>query len=179
MDLNNVCALYSEAAYYNLDELVARLEAYMIVNVEALIDYRMLGVLPYDLLKRISNAVRMEQSNKAPITRSSFFVDRAMEKYGHWLSLQDIPQLGARTQSIKDRSELAPQRSIPDGSPPVPMSRSVTEDIFAMDGISSPPPVQPESPTTKDIPPKQSSGWKPIGPVIKCALLHRFVSENG
>ena len=177
MNLNNICALYSEAVYFNLDELVARLEAFMVVNMEALIGYRMLGVLPYDLLKRISNAVRMGQSNKAPITRSSFFVDRAMEKYGDWLRLQDIPQLGPRTQPIKGRSEMARQRPTPDSSPPMPTSRSVPEDIFAMDGVPPPLVVLPESPTIK-IPSKQPSGWKPIGPVVKYASSRRFVDGN-
>jgi len=173
-----VCALYSEAVYYNLGELVARLEAYMVVNMEALIHYRMLGVLPYDLLKRISNAVRIEQANKAPITRSSFFVDRAMEKYGDWLRLQDIPQSSARTQLIKDRSEVARQKSIPDSSPPMPMSRSVPEDIFAMDGVPPPLLVPPESSAVGKVPSKQSPGWKPIGPVIKCASSYRCVNDN-
>ena len=149
----------------------------MVVNMEALIGYRMLGVLPYDLLKRISNVVRMEQSNKAPITRSSFFVDRAMEKYGDWLRLQDIPQLGSRTQPTKYRSEMARKRSTPDSSPPMQMSQSIPEDIFAMDGVSPPLVVLPESPTMK-IPAKQPSGWKPIGPVIKCAPSLRFVDRN-
>lgn len=144
-------------------------------NMEALVDHRMLGVLPYDLLKRISNAVRMEQSNKSPITRSSFFVDRAMEKYGNWLRLQDIPQLIVRTQPIKDRSEASRRRSVPDGSLPMPMSRSVSEDIFAMDGVPSSPPVPLESPTIKKTPSKQSSGWKPIGPVIKYDSSLRIV----
>ena len=177
MNLNNVCALYSEAVYYNLGELVARLETFMVVNMEALIDYRMLGVLPYDLLKRISNAVRTEQSNKSPITRSSFFVDRAMEKYGDWLRLQDIPQLGSRTQPIKDRSEMARQRSTPDSSPPMPIPRSIPEDIFAMDGVPPPLVVPPESPTIK-IPSKQTPGWKPIGPVIKYASFRRLIDGS-
>jgi hypothetical protein len=178
VNLRNVCVLYSEAVYYNLDELVARLEAYMVVNMEALIDYRMLNVLPYDLLKRLSRAVRMEQSSKAPITRSSFLVDRAMEKYGGWLSLQDIPQSVARTRPIKDRSEVAQRGSIPDGSAPMPISRSVSEDIFAMDGVSSSPPVPLESPAVKKTPSKQFSGWKPIGPVIRYASHYLFATED-
>ena len=173
MNLNNVCALYSEAVYYSLDELVARLEAFMVVNMEALINYRMLSVLPHDLLKRISNAVGIEQSNKAPITRSSFFVDRAMEKYGDWLLLQDIPQLGSRTQPAKDRSEMARQKSTPDSPLPMPMSRSIPEDLFTMDGVSPPLVVPPGSPPI-EIPLKQPSGWKPIGPVIKYVLPRRF-----
>ena len=176
--MNNICALYSEAVYYNLDELVTRLEAYIVVNMEALVDYRMLGVLQYDLLKRISNAVRVEQSNKAPITRSSFFVDRAMEGYGDWLSLQDIPQLGPRTQPVKGRSGVARQRSITDGPTPMTMSRSVPEDIFAMDGISSSPPAPLEPLAIKEIPSKQSSGWKPTGPVVMCASPHRLAPKT-
>ncbi|KAF9784961.1 hypothetical protein BJ322DRAFT_1060536 [Thelephora terrestris] len=167
IDLNNVCTLYAEAVYYHLDELVTRLEAYIVVNMEALMAYRMLGVLPYDLLKRISSAVRTEQSNKALVTRSSFFVDRAMEKYGDWLRLQDIPQPIARTQPIKNRSEVSQRRSIPDSPAPMPISRSVSEDIFPMDGVSSSPPVPPDSPAVKKTPSKQTLGWKQMGPVVK------------
>ena len=154
---------------------MTRLEAYIVVNMEALIDYRMLGVLPYDLLKRVSSAVRMEQSNKAPVTRSSFFVDQAMKKYGDWLRLQDIPQLIVRTQSVKDRSEAARRGLILDGSVPAPVS--VSEDIFAMDGVSSSPPVTQESPAIKRTPSKQSPGWKPIGPSIKYDSSHPFVPK--
>ena len=175
INLNNICALYSEAVYYNLSELVTRLEAYIVVNMEALVDYHMLSALPYDLLKRISIAVRMEQSNKSPITRSSFFVDRAMEKYGSWLRLQDIPQLIVRTPLTgKDRSEAVRRRSAPDSSPPVQMPRSVSEDIFVMDGVSSTPPV----PSDLAIFKKPSSGWRPIGPAIKYGSSHHFVTES-
>jgi hypothetical protein len=146
-----------------------------VVNMEALIDHRGLGVLPHDLLKRISNAVRIEQSKKSPIARSSLFVDRAMEKYGDWLRLQDIPQLIVRTRPIKDRSETARRRSTPDDSLPMPMSKSFSEDIFVMDGISSSPPVPLESPAIKKTP----SGWKPIGPVIRYDSSHRFFTESG
>ena len=166
--MNNICVLYSEAVYYNLSELVTRLEAYIVVNMEALVDYRMLGVLPYDLLKRISNAVRTKQSNKSSITRSSFFVNRAMEKYGDWLRLQDIPQAIVRTQPIKDRSEVVRRRSNPDDPPPMQIPRSVSEDIFVMDGVSSLPPI-------KKIP----SGWRPTGPIIKYGSSHRFFTQGG
>ena len=151
----------------------------MVVNMEALIEYRMLGALPYDLLKRVSSAARVEQFNKTPVTRSSLFVDRAMEKYGDWLGLQDIPQSFVRIQSPKDRIEVARQKSIPDGSVPTPISKSVSEDIFAMDGVSSSPPIALESPIIEKTPSKQSSGWKPIGPVIKCASPYRLVAGNG
>ena len=74
LNLNNICALYSEAVYYNLYELVAWLEAHTAVNTEALIDYRMLGVLLCDLLKRISNSVLMEESNKGGGTPCSYLI---------------------------------------------------------------------------------------------------------
>ena len=150
----------------------------MVVNMEALIEYRMLGALSYDLLKRVSSAARVEQFNKTPVTRSSLFVDRAMEKYGDWLGLQDIPQSFVRIQPTKDRIDVARQRSIPDGSAPTPISKSISEDIFAMDGVSSSPPITLESSVEK-TPSKRSSGWKPIGPVIKCASPHRLVAGNG
>ena len=177
IDPSNVCALYSEAVYYHLDELVTRLEAYIIINMEALVDHRMLGVLPHDLLKRISGAVRAEQLKKTPIARSSFFVDRAMERYGGWLGLQDIPQLIVRTQPIKKRSEVPRQRPILDVPVSTLMSRSVSEDIFPMDGVSSPPPILLETHTIKTAPSKQT-GWKQIGPVIKYGSSHCLISER-
>ena len=139
--------------------------------MEALIAYRMLGVLPYDLLKRISSAVRTEQSSKSSVTRSPFFVDRAMEKYGDWLRLQDIPQSIVKNQSIRDRSEFPRRRSIPGGPVPLVISRSVSEDVFHMDGdgVSSSPPAPPQSPAIKKTPSKQILGWKQMGPVIKYA----------
>jgi len=147
----------------------------MVVNMEALVDHRILGTLSYDLLKRLSNAVRTEQCNKAPITRSSFLTDRAMEKYGDWLRLQDIPQLIVRTQPTKDRSETARRRSAPDGAVPMTISRSVSEEIFNMDGVSSSPPAPLESVVIKRTPSAQSSVWKPIEPVAKYGLSHRSV----
>lgn len=114
----------------------------------------------------------MEQSNKAPVTRSSLFVDRAMEEYGNWLRLQDIPQPIARTQPIKDRSDISRHRSIPDSPALIPITRGVSEDIFPMDGVSSSPPVQPDSPTDKKMPSKQTPGWKQMGPIVKYAPSH-------
>ena len=145
--------------------------------MEALVDYHMLGVVPHELLKRISSAVRMEQSNKAPIARSTFLVDRAMEKYRDWLLSQDIPQLIVRTQPIKERSEVPRRGAMPDGPVPIPMSRSVSEDIFHMDGITSSTPVLLESPLFKKTPSKQT-GWKQIAPVIKYGLSHYFTLEK-
>ena len=141
-------------------------------------DYRTLGALPHDLLKKISSAVRTEQSDKTPITRSSFFVDRAMEKYGDWLLLQDIPQPNFRIQSIKDRSEVPRGRSIPDAPVLTPISRNVSEEIFPMDGVSSSPPVPSEAPAIKKTLSKQSLGWKQTGPVIVCASSQCFVIES-
>lgn len=156
---------------------MTRLERYIVVNMEALIDYRMLGGLPSDLLKRISSAVWTEQSKKAPVTRSSFFVDRAMEKYGDWLRLQDFPQPIIRIQSAKERSEAARGRSIPDSPGPTPVSRNVSEDIFLMDSVSSSPPVPLESPTIKKTTSKQVIGWKHMGPAVKYALSRNSVTE--
>ena len=137
----------------------------------------MLGALPYDLLKRISGAVRIEQSKKFPVTRSSFFVDRATARYGDWLRLQDIPQWIVRSRSNKDRSEAARRGSIPDTPPPAPLSRNVSEDIFTMDGVSSSPPAPTGSSTIKGPLSKQPSGWKAIGPVIKYGPLHYPVTR--
>lgn len=80
--------------------------------------------------------------------------------------MQDFPQTIVRTQSIKERSEVHRRRPILDEPVPMPMSKSVSEDIFAMDGLSSSPPVSPESPATKETPSKQP-GWKSMGPAIK------------
>jgi hypothetical protein len=178
INLNNVCALYSEAVYYHLDELVTRLEAYIIVNMEAFVDHRTLNALPHDLLKRISGAVRAEQSKKAPVTRSSLHVDRAMEKYGDWLRLQDIPQPIVRAHPAKDRLELPQRRSIADSPALVPLQKNVLEDIFPMDGVSSSPPVSLESPMIKKSSSKQTVGWKQIGPVIRYVLSHRSIVES-
>ena len=150
-----------------------RLEAYISVNVEALVDYRMLSVLPHDLLKRISSSIRMEQLNKAPTARSSFFVDLAMEKYRNWLSLQDIPEPIVRTRPIKGRLEVPRRRPVLDGPLPIPMSRSLPEYIFPMDGISCSPTVPLESPTNKKAP-SELTGWKTFGPVLKYILLFPF-----
>lgn len=142
--------------------------------MEALVDHRMLGVLPHDLLKRISSAVRMEQLNKAPIAQSSLFLDRAMEKHRDWLSLQDIPQVIVRTRAMKERSEVPRRGPIAGGPVLMSKSKSVSEDIFSMDGVSFSP---PESSTIKKVLSKQT-GWKQVAPVIKYDSSHCFIIEG-
>lgn len=130
------------------------LQEYMAANMESMLEGRMLDDLSPSLIKQLSEFVRKQQAEKFAVTRSTKIHDRALQQYGHWLALQDIPQPVvpiARPSFLKDPKLSPPGPSRrnrrPSGinnSPTSPIMRTLApihsgqhdpsdDDVFAMD----------------------------------------------
>nr|VWO99799.1 FAD-dependent monooxygenase DEP2 (EC (Depudecin biosynthesis cluster protein 2) [Ganoderma boninense] len=109
--INNVCSVLSDATHYNATALVRLAQEYIAVNMEVFLESRMLEDLGSDLVKQLSTFVRSAQARKYPLSRSTRIVDKAMEAWGDWLALQDIPQPlvpTSRTGAFRDSPKLSP-----------------------------------------------------------------------
>ena len=117
--INNVCSILTDAMYYHATALVRLVQEYIAVNMEVFLGSRMLEDLAPDLVKQLSTFVRSAQAKKYPLSRSSRIVDKAMEAWGDWLALQDIPQ------PIAPTSRAGAFRDPPKLSPPGPSKRTI------------------------------------------------------
>ena len=68
------------------------LHDYMAANMETFLEGRMLDDLTPSLIKQLTEFVNKQQAEKFSVTRSTHMFDRAVQSYGEWLALQDIPQ---------------------------------------------------------------------------------------
>jgi hypothetical protein len=132
----NVCALLADASYFHATELVNKLHIYMAMNLECLLENRILEDMAMDLIGQLAKAIQAEQAKKLHISRSNDLVNQALKKHADWLKLQDIPQPIARSS----KAILAPRQS-PRLSPTAPaIGKLVTR---------SPPRSIPESPVDR------------------------------
>jgi hypothetical protein len=99
VNVNNACFVLSESTHYQVQPLVEKLQEYISVNMETFLESRLLDDIPYSLVKQLSKFVRQRQMEKAPFSRGSTFVDKAMRKHAEWLVLQDIPETVVRSAS--------------------------------------------------------------------------------
>jgi hypothetical protein len=99
VNVNNACFVLSESTHYQVQPLVEKLQEYISVNMETFLESRLLDDIPYSLVKQLSKFVRQRQMEKAPFSRGSMFVDKAMRKHAEWLALQDIPETIVRSVS--------------------------------------------------------------------------------
>ncbi|KAL5492938.1 hypothetical protein ACEPAI_4386 [Sanghuangporus weigelae] len=92
LNINNACAILSDASHFNAKQLVSSVHGYLAWNLETLLESRMLDDLPVHLLRQLADFIRARQSEKLPVTRSEMMVEKALETWKDWLALQDIPQ---------------------------------------------------------------------------------------
>ena len=97
VNVNNACFVLSESTHYQVHPLVEKLQDYISVNMETFLESRLLEDIPYSLVKQLSKFVRQRQMEKAPFSRGSKFVEKAMWKHAEWLALQDIPETIVRS----------------------------------------------------------------------------------
>src|ERR1700734_3021034 len=84
--------MLSDATHFQIRPLMHVLHDYMATNMETLLEGRMLDDLTPNLIKQLTEFVRKQQAEKFAVTRSPKIFDRAVQNYGEWLALQDIPQ---------------------------------------------------------------------------------------
>ncbi|KAJ7596734.1 hypothetical protein C8J56DRAFT_295810 [Mycena floridula] len=165
-DLNNICYILTEATHFHVPALIQSVQAYMLANLESLLESHILDSLSPGLVKQFSLFVIANQVAKSPVTRTNAIFERAMSTPGmsEWLALQDIPQpiIQSHRPSIRKEStrlspldptpvlpRRAPVQSIPGVQAQV-RPRQSTEDIFSMDDIQT-------SVTSETVP---STIWK-------------------
>ncbi len=139
-----------EAASLHCEQLMDSLHQYMSVNMETLLEARLLDDLPPRLVRQLASAVRGYQAAKSPFSRMQLPVDLASAVHTHheWLAEQDIPGPIVRSQP-KSQPKLSPKASrkpsLPTspGSKPTlsrtPLLSNTGEDLFAMDEALVPP----------------------------------------
>ena len=74
----NVCSLLADASFYHAMHLVNRLQEYTAINLECLMESRLLDEMAPDLISQLACFIRSEQAKKLPISRSNRLVDDAM-----------------------------------------------------------------------------------------------------
>ncbi|KAI0714213.1 hypothetical protein C8T65DRAFT_573631 [Cerioporus squamosus] len=187
--INNACSVLAEATHYHARALVRLLQEYMAINMEVFLESRMLEDLPADLIKQLSAFVRAQQKAKYPVSRSTRLVDKAMETWGNWLALQDIPQPivpSFRPGAFRDSPKLSPpgpsRRASRQSAPNSPMLRPTLsarpaianipdDEVFIMDEPETPTPtsapVPPPGPLSRvpsgsESPARPTTGWRTI-----------------
>ncbi|KAI0041827.1 hypothetical protein FA95DRAFT_1639827 [Auriscalpium vulgare] len=170
VNIHNACAILSDASRLSCIPFADRIQRYMAVNMETLLESRVLDDLTPRLLKQLSHAVRTHQAAKMPLSRSGRLVDIAVERNLAWLAEQDIPVPIVRTAAVKMSPKLSPKKTrrsslpvSPTGSPTMRPNASRTgpahaggEDIFSMDESDFVPALSLDA----DVP-TSSSGHKP------------------
>jgi hypothetical protein len=81
--------------------------------METFLESRLLGDIPYPLVKQLSKFIQQHQIEKSPFSRGSAFVDEALQKHTEWLALQDIPETIPRTATITAGNGGTTDRNMP------------------------------------------------------------------
>ncbi|KZP19714.1 hypothetical protein FIBSPDRAFT_1024492 [Athelia psychrophila] len=157
-DITKACYVLSDATHYQTQALMHCTQGYMAANMETMLEARMLDDLTPVLIKQLTEFVRKQQAEKFPITSSTRLYDRAAQRYGDWLSLQDIPQpiVPSARLSISKGPRLSPpspsrrnrRTSGTGGSPASPTMRPLAlihplhrvpseDEMFLMDEVSA------------------------------------------
>jgi len=164
VSINNISGIYVEAASLHCPQLMDSLHQYMAVNMETLLEARLLDDLSPQLLRQLASAVQDRQAAKSPFSRLQLPVYRAasVEQHREWLETQDIPCPVVRSQpkpSSKSKTTKpspkmkASRKTVPSlpASPargaelnvstrsPGPPLANAGEDLFCMDEALVPP----------------------------------------
>ena len=147
--INNISAVYMEAATLHCPQLIDSLHQYMAVNMETLLEARLLDELSPWHIKQLSSAVQGHQAAKSPFSRLQLPVCLAtsVNKNREWLAVQDIPHPIARSQQkahpkpSPKASRRPQQQPASPGTPSkpnmvtplTPLLANTSEDLFCMD----------------------------------------------
>ena len=136
------------------------LHQYISVNMETLLEARLLDDLSPRLVRQLASAVKVHQATKSRFSRLQLPIDLAASENQHrkWLAEKDIPYPIIRSQLSKaQQPKHSPKMSrktkpsqpaspVPGGKPTVTMSRTLgplqasgDEDLFCMDEALVPP----------------------------------------
>ena len=144
-----------ETASLHCPQLMDSLHQYISVNMETLLEARLLDDLSPWHIKQLVGAVQGHQAAKSPFSRLQLPVIRAtsLNQHREWLAVQDIPNPIVRSQpkalpkpspkaSRKASQQPASPRtpSMPSVvTPRTPLLANASEDLFCMDENFVPP----------------------------------------
>jgi inhibitor of Bruton tyrosine kinase len=155
VSIHNISAVYTEAASLHCPQLMDSLHQYMAVNMETLLEARLLDDLSPWHIKQLSGAVQEHQAVKSPFSRLQLPVNLSafVDEHREWLALEDIPDPIVRSQPKthpKPSPKTSRKASQQSASPKTPSNPSVathrasllantSEDLFCMDeALASP-----------------------------------------
>ena len=145
-----------EAALLHCPQLMDSLHQYMSVNMETLLEARLLEDLSPWHIKQLAGAVQGHQANKSPFSRLQLPVNLAafVDEHREWLAGEDIPNPIVRSQpKTQSKPSLRASRkaSQQPASPKItsnssvamphrtPLLANTSEDLFCMDEALVPP----------------------------------------
>lgn len=155
VNLYNACYVLVEAAHLAAQELTERIQSFMAVNMDFLLDSGILDDLEPAVVKQLAGYIRAKQEEKSPITRSGRLANDAMARHADWLAsrpptppetdlleeefmtfVQSPPKVRRKTSSSNQDSSPHPS---PHLRPHRAMRRPPSHDeIFAMDETDVP-----------------------------------------
>jgi len=147
-----------EAASLHCPQLMDSLHRYMAVNMETLLEARLLDDLHPWQIKQIASAVQEHQASKSPFSRLQLPITltASVNEHREWLALQDIPPpivrslLKARSKPSPKASRRLSQQPASPGTlsklskpniviPRTPLLANTSGDLFCMDEAPVPP----------------------------------------
>jgi hypothetical protein len=155
VSIHNISAIYMEAASLHCPQLMDSLHQYMSVNMETLLEARLLDDLSPWHIKQLAGAVQGHQAAKSPFSRLQLPVNLAafVNEHREWLAVEDIPnpivrsQLKAQPKPSPKASRKASQQPASPKTPSnpgvavhrTPLLPNTSEDLFCMDEALVPP----------------------------------------
>ncbi len=147
LNIHNGSFILSEATHYSALALVRSVQEYLAVNMESLLESRMLDHLHPAVIKQFANFVSRMQAAKSPTIRNNVLGRLALDKHADWLALQDFPApivRSAKELRRRDSMKLSPPSPTAKSRPPRPVKatsfgspilspQALNDDIFSMD----------------------------------------------
>ena len=166
----NAASLACEASFFQAEALQKSIFGYITASLETMLESGLLDDMDEDTLADLARYIDAAQLKKLQVPRSQSLSKRALEKYGDWLALQDIPALRVRQpwrwkpkspamspvdpstmgsigQSLGKKGKRRPIIPSPIHSPDVNAATG-PDDIFSMDDDPSSPPMMSSGRTT-------------------------------
>lgn len=138
--LSNCTSILTDASPLHAPKLKSRIHAYIAMNMESLLEKRMLDDIPHDTLKDLSTFVRAQQAVKLPRTRGGLWVEQLMEKWRSWSEEQDWPTVLVRTWKGRTSPKVGPvspktPRKVPSFGVLSPLNRPKDKERERCDGM--------------------------------------------
>ncbi|EJU03260.1 hypothetical protein DACRYDRAFT_115464 [Dacryopinax primogenitus] len=110
VNLYNIPSLLADAAHLSAKPLLNSLCGYLAMNLESVMESRLLDDMPRDLLGKVGEYIRSLQAERSPVARSGILIEEAMKTNMDWSSMEDFPQPIQRSwkKMVKPSPKLSP-----------------------------------------------------------------------